>query len=617
MNEFARVSNGDVGAANPGGGGLLVELRQQRPDRDARDERQRPKAEEAEAETETGLAHARLAPSRRVWQPRILLDGPGFGHEGGGEDQPAHGDRGKIEESARIAEPLDDEARSQIAEAGADPDRQRHKPLRQIETAGPPHEVIGDDDRDHAENPGCDAVERLDGDHGEGIGVEQGEQPTPHRQHRQHDQEDGLPTAAGVESPADGERGDGHHELRHDDASAQRQGVCSGVLARQNLARHRQHRGVAEVEQDDCAKEDEQVAIQEDIAQAYGLAALRSRPTPVGAARQAMVDVARADAEHGRDHADRKDAHQIEHPAVAPGSAARADQDGGGKGSGMAERLIPGELRRHPPMSNKAEAKRGERRGQHGRCGADRDLRAHHPSQLGADRDRQTSGHGDQRRCGDERPLDAQRVDQHAGRDLTHRAGDIAHRHRHADVARVPVARALEKHRQIGTQAVLHVGHQKIQPIERPEASASGLPFQATPTGAARVDAMASFTTSSHCGWARAACQGFLSLATRRWRLDRSRRALATAAGMRTFRITRKSIASWSAPPAAPRASTARLWRPSDKVGEHRRRPARATGRRRRTPRGSAPLGRGERSRDRGPSTAQTFARIVSVSRTT
>jgi len=88
-------------------------------------------------------------------------------------------------------------------------------------------------------------------------------------------------------SPGDlyGERGAGHHELRHDDAGAERQCIGSGIRKRQNLPRHWQHRGVAEVEQSDCAEKDEQVAIQEDIAQAHWRVVVCSRLIPVASAR--------------------------------------------------------------------------------------------------------------------------------------------------------------------------------------------------------------------------------------------------------------------------------------------------------------------------------------------
>jgi hypothetical protein len=156
------------------------------------------------------------------------------------------------------------------------------------------------------------------------------------------------PWARSLQRPADDERDAGHHQLRHHDAGAERQGVGARVGTRENLPGHRQHRRIAEVEQDDGTEEYAQVAITEKVAQ-------RDRPpvlrlSAVAAARQVVVDVTGADAVDGRHHAGGKDAHQAENRAVAPEPAADADQNRRRKSAGVAEGLVAAELRREAPV---------------------------------------------------------------------------------------------------------------------------------------------------------------------------------------------------------------------------------------------------------------------------
>jgi hypothetical protein len=63
------------------------------------------------------------------------LRGSRLGHQDGTEDEPAEGDGREIEEPARVAEPFDDKARGQVAQAGANADRQRDEALGQIVAA--------------------------------------------------------------------------------------------------------------------------------------------------------------------------------------------------------------------------------------------------------------------------------------------------------------------------------------------------------------------------------------------------------------------------------------------------------------------------------------------------
>jgi hypothetical protein len=89
---------------------------------------------------------------------------------------------------------------------------------------------------------------------------------------------------------------------RHDDAGAERQRVGSGMGARQDLTRHRQHGGIAEVEQEDRDEKDDQVAIGQQLAQADRRRLCRSALGCCAPPRQPMIDVARADAENGSHH---------------------------------------------------------------------------------------------------------------------------------------------------------------------------------------------------------------------------------------------------------------------------------------------------------------------------
>ena len=79
------------------------------------------------------------------------------------EDRADRGDRGEHDEAGVEARSLDDEARHQVAQPGADAGRRGESPLCQVEPAGSPGQVGDHEHRHDAEDARADAVEKLHG----------------------------------------------------------------------------------------------------------------------------------------------------------------------------------------------------------------------------------------------------------------------------------------------------------------------------------------------------------------------------------------------------------------------------------------------------------------------
>ncbi len=209
--------------------------------------------------------------------------------------------------------------------------------------------------------PGGHAVQHLDGDHAVSAGGER-EQDAAHRQDGIGKQEDGLAADTARGRPPDRPGDAHHHQLGHDDARRQRDGGLARMLLGQDLPGHRQHRRIGEMEQQDSAEKDQQVAPAQQRAEGRRLAVAASILAAAGAG---VVDLAGDDPGDDAGTGHRKGADEIEQPVDPDILAQPAGQAGSDEVAGVVEAFVAAD-----PRGQQPPARRGPARARPGRAGS-------------------------------------------------------------------------------------------------------------------------------------------------------------------------------------------------------------------------------------------------------
>lgn len=137
--------------------------------------------------------------------------------------------------------------------------------MRNIEPAGPAHQIGDDDRKDGAENPGADPVERLHRDQPERV-VGKRVEAAAQRQNEKGGKEQRLPPPA-VGARSDQHRHRHHHHLRRDNAGRHQARAEVLVLQRQFLADQWQHCRIRQMKQHHGNGKDQERPAGEEYAQ--------------------------------------------------------------------------------------------------------------------------------------------------------------------------------------------------------------------------------------------------------------------------------------------------------------------------------------------------------------
>jgi hypothetical protein len=183
-----------------------------------------------------------------------------------------------------------------------------------------------------------------------------------------------------------------------------------------------------------------------------------------------VVNLLRLDKKNHERARDREPANEIEKPDDPNILPQPARQNSCCKVTCMIESFIAAYTGGQQPVANDAKAQCGQARGDDGGRCAEGNLRGKDCWQFRGKRNQKAAGSHEQAGYRDEQALHANRIDKQSRRNLADGCRDATGGHDKADVARAPMLRTFEVHRQERAKTIPHIGHQEVEPIQTAQA---------------------------------------------------------------------------------------------------------------------------------------------------